>query len=42
MAHELQAPNNLPVVMEKINMTKVFTAGSIEMGKAIPWQDKIM
>jgi hypothetical protein len=37
---ELKPPNRLPTNF-KITMKTVFTAGSIEMGKAEPWQDRL-
>ena len=37
---ELKPPNRLPKNLE-LKMKTVFTAGSIEMGKAEPWQDKL-
>lgn len=42
MAYELKAPNILPSVMEKIPAIKIFMAGSIEMGKAESWQEKVV
>jgi nucleoside 2-deoxyribosyltransferase len=42
MAYELQAPNHLPSTLEKLPAVRIFTAGSIEMGKATPWQDKLV
>lgn len=42
MAYELQAPNHLPDAITKLNPVMIFTAGSIEMGKAEPWQDKLV
>jgi hypothetical protein len=36
MAYELQAPNHLPDAITKLNPVMIFTAGSIEMGKAEP------
>lgn len=40
---ELKAPNKLTPQIEKAisNFTTVFTAGSIEMGVAEKWQDKL-
>lgn len=42
MAYELQAPQHLPSVFNRIPSFKIFLAGSIEMGKAEPWQDKLV
>lgn len=42
MAHILTAPTRLPdVLLKDKSLKKVFLAGSIEMGKAIPWQDRV-
>jgi hypothetical protein len=43
MAYEIKAPAAVPSSISKMDgITKVFTAGSIEMGKAEPWQDKLV
>lgn len=42
MAFELMAPQHLPSSLDRRVFTKIFLAGSIEMGKATPWQDKLV
>ena len=43
MAYEIKAPNKIPTAILKLDdMVKIFTAGSIEMGKAIAWQEKLV
>lgn len=39
MARILKAPNRLPVGSK--HNTRIFLAGSIDMGKAVNWQDKV-
>lgn len=42
MAYELQAPNELPDNLRREDLTTIFLAGSIEMGKAERWQDRLI
>ena len=43
MAYEIQAPKPIPSSVLNMNgIIKIFTAGSIEMGKAEPWQDRLV
>lgn len=43
MALEIKAPAKIPEsVLTNKRIKKIFTAGSIEMGKAEPWQDRLV
>lgn len=43
MAFEVKAPTAVPSTISKMRgMVHIFTAGSIEMGKAEPWQERLV